>query len=150
MLRAKRAQKLFVAFAVVAAAAWCAAGCAAGATSNGSFDKTYTVSGPIRLDISNASGSVTITGSSGNIVHVRGEVRAHSFLFNDPDKQAREISANPPIEQKPDVIRIGKDFHNFNGVSIDYVIEMPHNVEVVSNVASGAQTISGVQGPVRI
>src|SRR5215467_15043681 len=107
---------------VLFAVALAVAACGTGVAAQGSFDRTYTVSGPIRLDLANASGSVRITGSTDNKVHVHGEIRAHSFLFNDPDKQARELSANPPIEQRPDLIRVGKDFRNFNGVSIDYVI----------------------------
>jgi len=139
---------------VVAMSAMLAAGCglgvSGGGSSNGSFDRTYKVDGPIRLDVSNASGSVRVTGTSGNTVHVHGEIRAHSFLFNDPDKVAREISADPPIEQKPDVIRIGKELHRFSNASIDYTIEVPRNTEVTTSVASGAQTVSDLQGPVKI
>ena len=127
-----------------------AAGCGTGIAAQGSFDRTYTVNGPIRLDLANASGSIRITGSTDNRVHVHGEIRARSFLFNDPDKQAREISANPPIEQRPDVIRIGKELSKFKAAAIDYTIEVPRNTEVTTTVASGAQTISDVQGPVRV
>src|SRR5499433_658277 len=109
------------------AGALVAAGCGTGVAAQGSFDRTYTVSGPIRLDLTNASGSVRITGSTDNKVHVHGEIRARSFLFNDPNKQARELSANPPIEQKPDTIRIGKELSRFKGAAIDYTIEVPHN-----------------------
>jgi hypothetical protein len=125
-------------------------GCNAGATSTGAFDRTYTVSGPIRLDLSNASGSVRITGGSGNQVRIHGEIRTHGFLFKDADKQARDISANPPIEQKPDLIRIGKEQNRFHGVSVDYTIEVPRNAEVSTNVASGSQTVSDLQGPVKV
>ena len=126
------------------------AGCGMGATSKGVFERTYETSGPVRLDLTNASGSVRILGSAGNAVHIRGEIRARSFLFNDPDKQARQLSANPPIEQKPDIIRIGKELSRMNGVSIDYTIELPRNAEVTTALASGLQTISGIQGPVKI
>ncbi len=126
------------------------AGCGTGVAAQGSFDRTYTVTGPIRLDLANASGSVRIVGSTGNKVHVHGEIRARSFFFNDPDKQARELSANPPIEQRPDVIRIGKELSKFRGAAIDYTIEVPRNTEVTTTVASGAQTISDVQGPVKV
>jgi len=126
------------------------AGCGTGIAAEGSFDRTYTVNGPIRLDLANASGAVRITGSTDNKVHVHGEIRARSFVFNDPQKQARALAENPPIEQKPDVIRIGKELSKFNGAAIDYTIEVPRNTEVTTTVASGAQTISDVQGPVKV
>src|SRR5215831_1081598 len=102
------------------AAGLVAAGCGMGVAAEGSFDRTYTVNGPIRLDLANASGSVRITGSADNKVHVHGEIRARSFFFNDPDKAARDLSANPPIEQRPDVIRVGKELSKFRGAAIDY------------------------------
>ena len=132
------------------AAAMIVAGCAAGLASQASFDRSYTVNGPIRLDLANASGSVKITGGAGQQVHIHGEIRAHSFLFNDPDKQARELSQNPPIEQKPDIIRVGKELQKFRGASIEYTIEVPRNTEVSTTVVSGSQTISDVQGPLKV
>lgn len=126
------------------------AGCGTGATSVGSFDRTYTVNGPIRLELANASGSVRITGGSGNQVRIHGDVRAHGMIFNNPEQQAKELSANPPIEQKPDIIRVGKELTRLNGVGIDYTIELPRNSEVSTTVASGEQTISELQGPVKI
>src|SRR6266404_1467184 len=146
MLRATSAKSALVIFFAAAFLA----GCDAGATSNGSFDRTYPVSGPIRLDLSNSSGSIRITGSSDGNVHIHGDIRAHGFLFNEAEKRARELSANPPIEQKPDIIRVGKELSHFNGVSIDYTIELPRNAEVTTTVASGGQTLSDLQGPVKI
>jgi DUF4097 and DUF4098 domain-containing protein YvlB len=126
------------------------AACGGGLASQASFDRTYNVQGPIRLDLANASGSVKITGTTENKVHIHGEIRAHSFLFNDPEKQAHELSMNPPIEQKPDIIRVGKDLSKFNGASIDYTIEVPRDTEVATTVASGSQTISDVRGPLKV
>ena len=50
------------------------AGCNAGAAATGNFDRSYNVSSPIRLELSNASGDVNITGSSDGKVRVHGEV----------------------------------------------------------------------------
>src|ERR1700745_1836656 len=150
MIRRRRLKIVTPVFAATFATVLLIAGCGAGAASNGSFDRTYTVRGPIRLDLSNASGTIQITGTSGNTVHIHGDVHARGFLFNNPEKQARELSANPPIEQKPDIIRVGKNLTDLNGVSIDYTIELPRNAEVSKKVASGSETISNLQGPVKI
>jgi hypothetical protein len=128
-----------------------AAGCAVGPSVSGSFDRTLTVTAPIRLELSNASGEVSITGSSDGKVHVHGEVRSSGMGFDSPQKRLDEIVNNPPIEQKGDTVRIGKDLgRGLRNLSISYVIEVPRDTEVDTTVASGSQTISQVRGPVKV
>src|SRR6266704_5828360 len=131
--------------AVVAAAA-----CNAGPSVSGTFDRNYKVSGPIRLEITNASGDVDITGSADGKVHVRGDVRASGFGIDNPRKRLDDTVANPPIEQTGDTIRIGKEMSRMRNVSIAYAIQVPRDTEVSATVASGAQTIRGVRGPVKV
>jgi len=131
--------------AVVASAA-----CNAGPSVSGTFDRNYKVSGPIRLEITNASGDVDITGSTDGKVHVRGDVRASGFGFDNPQKRLDDTVANPPIEQTGDTIRIGKEMSRMRNVSIAYAIQVPRDTEVSATVASGAQTIRGVRGPVKV
>jgi len=50
-------------------------GCNSGPSVSGAFDRNYNVSGPLRLELTNASGDVDITGSADGKVQVRGEVR---------------------------------------------------------------------------
>jgi len=125
------------------------AGCAVGPSVSGSFDRTLTVTAPIRLELANASGNVSITGSSDNKVHVHAEVRSSGMGFDSPQKRLDEVVNNPPVEQKGDTIRIGKDISRVRNVSISYVIEVPHDTEVNTQVASGSQTILNVRGPVK-
>jgi hypothetical protein len=139
--------------AIIAAsiAAIAAAGCAVGPSASGSFDRTLAVAAPIRLELANASGDVSITGSTDGKVHVHGEVRSSGMGFDSPQKRLDEIVSNPPIEQKGDTVRIGKDLgHGIRNVSISYVIEVPRDTEVDTTVASGSQSIRGVRGPVKI
>ena len=124
--------------------------CNAGPSVSGTFDRNYNVTGPIRLEITNASGDVDITGSSDGKVHVRGDVRASGFGFDNPQKRLDETVANPPIEQTGDTIRIGKEMSRMRNVSIAYSIQVPRDTEVSATVASGAQTIRGVRGPVKV
>src|SRR6266851_3645087 len=47
------------------------AGCNSGPSVSGTFDRNYTVTGPILLELTNASGDVDITGSADGKVHVQ-------------------------------------------------------------------------------
>ena len=125
-------------------------GCENGPLVSGAFDRNFSVTGPIRLELNNASGDVNITGSADGKVHVRGEVRASGFGIDSTRKRLDDTLANPPIEQKGDTIRIGKDMSRMRNISITYTIQVPRATEVDVNVASGAQTIRNVTGPVTV
>ena len=131
------------------AAAFAAAGCAMGPGVSGSFDRTLSVKGPIRLELNNTSGDVSITGSADGKVHVHGDARASGMGFESPEKRLNELLANPPIEQRGDTIRVGEEMRHLRNVSISYVIEVPRDTEISSSVLSGAQTIQDVRGPVK-
>src|SRR5438477_170713 len=122
------------------------AACNAGPSVNGTFDRNYNVTGPIRLEITNASGDVDITGSSDGKVHVRGDVRASGFGFDNPQKRLDETVANPPIGQTGDTIRIGKEISRMRNVSIAYSIQVPRDTEVSATVASGRVFVQGNPG----
>src|SRR5881398_2317117 len=131
--------------AIIASAA-----CNTGPSVAGTFDRDYSVTGPLRLELTNASGDVDITGSADGKVHVRGEVRASGFGFDNPQKRLDDTLANPPIQQRGDTVRIGKEISRMRNVSIAYTIQVPRDTEVSSTLASGAQTIRGVRGPVKV
>jgi hypothetical protein len=124
------------------------AGCAMGPEASGSFDRTLTVSGPIRLELNNTSGDVSITGSADAKVHIHATARASGFGFESPDKRVSDLLANPPIEQRGNTIHIGQEMRRMRNVNVSYMIEVPHDTEVASTVLSGAQTIQDVRGPV--
>jgi DUF4097 and DUF4098 domain-containing protein YvlB len=124
-------------------------GCKGGPSVSGSFDRTYNVTGPTRLELANAAGEVNISGSSDGKVHVHADVRSSGFGFDNPRKRLDDTVSNPPIEQKGDTIRIGKDAYHLRNITIAYTIQTPHDTEVDVSVASGTQTIRGVRGPVK-
>jgi DUF4097 and DUF4098 domain-containing protein YvlB len=126
------------------------AGCNSGPSVSGTFDRNYNVTGPIRLELTNASGDVDITGSADGKVHVRGEVRASGFGFDNPQKRLDDTLANPPIEQRGDTIRVGKEISRTRNVSIGYSIQVPRDTEVSAAVGSGAQIVRGMRGPVKV
>jgi DUF4097 and DUF4098 domain-containing protein YvlB len=124
------------------------AGCQMGPSVSGSFDRSLDVSGPIRLELSNVAGDVSIVGSADGKVHVHGDVRVSSFGFGSPQKRLDDILARPPVELKGDTLRVGKETTHMRNVAIAYSIEVPRDTEVNSASVSGSQSISGVSGPV--
>jgi len=126
------------------------AACSTGPSVNGSFARSFSVTGPVRLELSNAAGEVEITGSKDHTVSVHADVRASGFGFDSPQKRLDETVSNPPIEQRGDTIRIGKEMSRMRNITIAYTIQVPLDTEVDVTVASGAQTIRGVRGPVKV
>lgn len=123
-------------------------GCGGGPEVSGAFDRSFTVTGHTRLEISNPAGDVNISGSSDGQVHVHGDVRARGMGFDKPKQRLDETLANPGLEQRGDTIRIGKHMSNMRNIVVNYKIEVPRDTEVNSTVVSGTQTIRDVRGPV--
>ena len=65
--------------AAVLASVVALAGCNVGPSVTGNFDRTFSVTAPIRLELVNASGDVSISGTADGKVHVHGEVRSSSM-----------------------------------------------------------------------
>jgi hypothetical protein len=139
----------FAALAGLLFAALASAGCAMGPSASGSFDRTLSVSGPIRLELTNTSGDVFITGSADGKVHVHADARSSGMGFESPEKRLNKLLANPPIEQRGSTIHIGEEMRKLRNVSISYKIEVPHDTEIASTLLSGTQTIQDVRGPVK-
>jgi DUF4097 and DUF4098 domain-containing protein YvlB len=127
-----------------------ATGCGSGPAISGKFDRDFTVSGHTRLDISTASGDILVTGSSDGKVHVHGEVRISGISLGDANKRMAELVSNPPLDQTPDSVRIGKDNSRLRNVSISYTVEAPRDTELTGSSASGALTARGLRGPVKL
>src|SRR5438876_9868094 len=117
---------------VLFSAAVVLAGCNSGASVSGTFDRTYKVSGPIRLELTNASGDVDITGSADGKVHVRCEVRASGFGFENPQTRLDDTLANPPIEQRGDTIRVRQEMSRMRDIIIAYTYKSPRDSQVRS------------------
>jgi hypothetical protein len=113
------------------------------------FERTLSVSGPVRLELSSASGNVEIRGTGDGKVHIFGKVMAGWSLFGSAEKNIQEVVADPPIEQHDSVIRVGKNSSWIKNISIDYNIEVPHDTEIDAGVASGGVTVDNVRGPVK-
>lgn len=140
--RAQYAASLFVMALVVAAS-----GCGFGPGETGSFDHTYTVSGPVQLELHNGSGYAQIrTGSTGQ-VHVRAEYTAWNSIFEDAEGQLKELNSSSPVEQQGNFVRVGFSSELLHNVRVNYTIEVPVDTELHAQVGSGDLEVTDIKGP---
>jgi hypothetical protein len=71
--------------------------CGVGSSASGSFTRTLSVAGPIRLELVNAAGDIVINGSADGKVHVQADVRASGISFSNPQQRINELVSNPPV-----------------------------------------------------
>ncbi|HMD41972.1 MAG TPA: DUF4097 family beta strand repeat-containing protein [Candidatus Acidoferrum sp.] len=116
------------------------------------FDKTFTVTGPnTRIELDNPSGNVDIHVGKDGQVHIHAKVTPGGWsLFGNGEKSAQEIVSNPPLEQRGDTIRIGKNSTYLKNVSIDYTIEVPKDTQLDAGLASGGLTVNRLRGPINV
>ncbi len=107
-----------------------------------SFDRTLSVGGEAQLMVSTGSGNIHLTRGSGNQIQIHGQIHVSR---EGSEEQAREIAANPPIEQSGNVIRVGPQHEqHWRGISIDYQIEAPGGTLLGANSGSGDIVDEGV------
>jgi DUF4097 and DUF4098 domain-containing protein YvlB len=125
---------------------------AAPGTSEGGFDHSFNVSGPVKLTVENSSGSVNIHRGGTNTVEIHARLRSNNWFGGDAGEQIKKIEQNPPVEQQGNNIRIWRPEPRdmFNHVSISYDISVPEETAIDSSTGSGSQTVDGVRGPVNI
>jgi len=104
------------------------------------FERTLTVSGQVQLSVATGSGNIHLTRGAGNQVHIVGKVKTG---WGASEERAKEIAANPPIEQTGNIVRIGGHHENLRKISIDYEIQAPENALVEAGVGSGSITVEG-------
>jgi beta-lactamase regulating signal transducer with metallopeptidase domain len=108
-----------------------------------SFDRTLSVSGAAQLAVSTGSGDIHFTRGSGNQIHIHGKIQVN---HDGSEELARQIAANPPIEQSGEVIRVGQrqEGEQWRGISIDYEIEAPAGTLLAAISGSGDIVDEGV------
>ncbi len=107
-----------------------------------SFDRAISVGGEAQLIVSTGSGDIHLTRGTGNEVHIHGKIHVS---HNGSQEQARQIAANPPIEQSGNVIRVGQQHEqHWQGISIDYQIEAPAGTLLTATSGSGDIVDEGV------
>lgn len=125
-------------------------GCGIGPGETGAFDKTFTVAGPVELEINNGSGRVEIRSGQSGEVRVHGDLTVWISYFDNNGDHLSEIRNHPPVDQQGNLIRVESRGDVFNHVRVDYTIYVPAETEVRANVGSGAIEVNDVQGPVNL
>jgi beta-lactamase regulating signal transducer with metallopeptidase domain len=108
-----------------------------------SFDRTLSVSGAAQLAVSTGSGNIHFTRGAGSQIHIHGQIHVN---HDGSEEQARQIAANPPIEQSGDLIGVGQhqEREQWHGISVDYQIEAPAGTLLGAISGSGDIVDEGV------
>lgn len=118
----------------------------------GTFDRTLTVTGPVRLEVETGSGNITLRRGPAGSVHIVGDFQVGSWLWGDAREHAQRLAQNPPIEQRDNLILVGSGAGRelLRHVHLSFEITVPEDTEVAATTASGQQNIRDVKGPVRV
>ncbi|MGH9698332.1 MAG: DUF4097 family beta strand repeat-containing protein [Candidatus Acidiferrales bacterium] len=135
------------ALAAAALALAALAACGPTAQVTGTFDKTFPVNGPVRLELTTGSGDAHITTGAADSVVIHGQIHAGGWAIEGAQRDVRQAQANPPVSQEGNLIRVGGAGRRESGVNIDYTIEVPPSTELHSSSGSGDVSVNGIQGP---
>ncbi len=112
----------------------------------GSFERTFTVSGPVQLNVENGSGNVRVRGGGSNAVVIRARVTANTSEGNAA-ALVRDVEQNPPVRQTGNIISIGNQVRRIERVGISYEITVPQATQGKVATGSGDVDCAGVNGP---
>ena len=101
----------------------------AAASTEGSFQRTLQVTGPVNLDVTTGSGSIQVRTGSSNQIEITGHIKATDWFGGSAEDKVKQLQSNPPIQQSGNDIRIGhidnpELRHN---ISISYEIVVPYH-----------------------
>jgi DUF4097 and DUF4098 domain-containing protein YvlB len=114
-------------------------------TPQGTFDKSFQVSGPVDLEVLTRSGDITVRSGPAGTVSIHGKIFVGDRWFSgNRHGDVEAIQNNPPIRQEGNSIRI--DYINERDISVDYEITVPEDTAVRTHSGSGDQTIEGIRG----
>jgi DUF4097 and DUF4098 domain-containing protein YvlB len=118
---------------------------AAASTPQGSFERTFQVTGSVDLAVQTRSGDITIRSGPAGTVSIRGKIYVGDhWLFGNRHTDVSDIETNPPVRQDGNNIRI--DYVNVRDITVDYEITVPEDTTIHSHSGSGDMTIEGTRG----
>src|SRR6202171_3594060 len=92
-------------------------------TPQGTFARTFQVSGPVDLEVQTRSGNISVRSGPAGVVSVRGKIFVGDHWLFGGDRRVgalHEIAQNPPLRQQGNSIHI--DYVNLRNLAGDYEI----------------------------
>jgi DUF4097 and DUF4098 domain-containing protein YvlB len=126
------------------------AGCIAQRGEPGTVDRTFTVNGPVRLELTNGASNSKVTVGSAGEVRIHADFRVKSWSEHSAQQRADEMKTNPPFSQEGNLIRVGGAGPHTSAVVFNYAISVPPETEVHAASGSGNIEVAGVRGPVAV
>jgi Putative adhesin len=118
---------------------------AVASTPQGTFEKTFQVSGPVELEVQTHSGDIIVRNGASGAVTIRGKIFAsHYWLMGNRHVDVSDIEQHPPLRQDGNSIHV--DYVNAHDISVDYEITVPADTTIRTHSGSGDQTIEGTRG----
>jgi hypothetical protein len=109
----------------------------------GSFQKSFSVNGPVDLEVFTHSGDITVRHGATGIVSVSGKIYLSTgWLSGTRNDAVIELEKNPPIQQSGNRVHI--DYVAASNISIDYEITVPPDTMLRTHSGSGDQVIEGI------
>lgn len=122
---------------------------AVASTPQGSFEKTFQVSGAVDLEVETRSGDVIVRGGAPGAVSIRGKIFVGShWLFGNRHTEVSDIEQHPPLRQEGN--SIGIDYVNARDISVDYEITVPVDTTIRARSGSGDLIVEGTRGKVDV
>ncbi|HXM65760.1 MAG TPA: DUF4097 family beta strand repeat-containing protein [Candidatus Acidoferrum sp.] len=116
-------------------------------TPQGTFEKTFQVSGPVDLEVQTRAGDIIVRSGEAGSVTVRGKIFVGDrWLSGNRHADVSDIEQHPPLRQEGNSIHI--DNVNARNISVDYEITVPADTAVRTHSGSGDQIIEGTHGDV--
>src|SRR5207247_4476957 len=113
------------------------------ASVQGSFQRTFQVSGPVDLEVLTRSGDITVHSGPAGTASVNGKIHVSDRWFEgNRQSDVSDLEKNPPVRQSGNSIHI--DFVNMRNISIDSDITVPADPAVARCTGSGTQGVAGV------
>jgi len=113
----------------------------------GTFERTFSVSGPVDLEVQTRSGDIIVRSGAAGSVSIRAKIYVGDhWLFGNRHTDVSDIEQHPPLRQEGNSIRI--DYVNARDISINYEITVPAETTIRAHSGSGDQIIEGTHGNV--